>query len=78
MKNKHAQELGKLGGQATKKKYGKAHYLKLAEHMNKVRESKKLCQHEGDKTNNHPQFCLKCGKEFAYDDLLTYLSNRET
>ena len=35
-KNKSAIELGRLGGQATKKKYGKAHYQKLAQHMNEV------------------------------------------
>lgn len=37
MKNKSAQQLGKLGGLATKKKYGKEHYQKLAENMNKKR-----------------------------------------
>jgi hypothetical protein len=41
MKNKAAQELGKLGGQATKKKHGTAHYRKLAEHMNRVRAEKR-------------------------------------
>ena len=40
MKNKHAQVLGKLGGLATKKKYGKAHYQKLAENMNKKKKEK--------------------------------------
>ena len=40
MVNKSAQELGRLGGQATKKKYGKAHYQKLAENMNKKRWGK--------------------------------------
>ena len=40
MKNKHAQALGKLGGQATKKKYGKAHYQKLAENMNRKKKLK--------------------------------------
>jgi len=40
MKNKHAQILGKLGGQATKKKYGKAHYQRLAENMNKKKLAK--------------------------------------
>jgi hypothetical protein len=39
--NKSAQKLGKLGGQATKAKHGKAHYQKLAEHMNKIVKSKK-------------------------------------
>lgn len=36
-----AQELGKLGGQATVKKHGKEHYRRLAEHMNKVRKDRK-------------------------------------
>ena len=34
-KDLNAQALGKLGGIATKKKYGKAHYQKLAANMNK-------------------------------------------
>jgi hypothetical protein len=34
-------ELGRQGGLTTKKKYGKEHYQKLAEHMNKVRAEKK-------------------------------------
>jgi len=38
-----AQSLGKLGGLSTKKKYGKAHYQKLAKHMNEV---KKLKSHD--------------------------------
>ena len=41
MINKAAQKLGRLGGEATKKKYGAEHYKKLAEHMNKVRKQKK-------------------------------------
>jgi hypothetical protein len=39
--NSSAQKLGKLGGQATKKKYGKTHYQKLAKHMNEVVKLKK-------------------------------------
>ncbi len=31
----HASMMGKLGGLATKKKYGKSHYQKLAQNMNK-------------------------------------------
>lgn len=43
MKNPNAQSLGKLGGEATKKKYGKEHYRKLAENMNKkIKEKKAL------------------------------------
>lgn len=38
--NKSAQELGKLGGQATKNKYGRTHYQKLAKHMNEVIKEK--------------------------------------
>lgn len=34
LKNPAAQALGRLGGEATKKKYGKAHYQKLAANMN--------------------------------------------
>jgi len=34
-------KLGKRGGEAVSKKYGKAHYQKLAEHMNKVIAEKK-------------------------------------
>jgi len=41
MKNKHAKALGRLGGLATKKKYGKEHYKKLAENMNKKIKEKK-------------------------------------
>jgi len=42
MTNKHAKALGKLGGFATKKKYGKEHYQKLAENMNKkIKEKNK-------------------------------------
>ena len=33
----HASMLGKLGGLATRKKYGKEHYQKLAANMNKKR-----------------------------------------
>lgn len=40
--NKAAQQLGKKGGMVTKKKYGKKHYKKLAEHMNKVRRLKSM------------------------------------
>jgi len=40
MKNKHAVELGRKGGKATKKKHGKKHYQKLAENMNKKRWGK--------------------------------------
>ena len=40
IKNRHAQVLGKLGGLATKKKYGKAHYKRLAENMNRKKKAK--------------------------------------
>lgn len=42
MKNPNAVALGKLGGQTTKKKYGKKHYTKLAENMNRKRAEKKI------------------------------------
>lgn len=35
MVGQSASMLGRLGGKATKKKYGKAHYQKLAANMNK-------------------------------------------
>ena len=38
MKNKHAVALGRKGGQATKRKYGKKHYQRLAENMNKKKK----------------------------------------
>jgi len=41
MTNEHARILGRLGGLATKKKYGKKHYQKLAENMNKKLKEKK-------------------------------------
>lgn len=40
MKNKAAQQLGKMGGLATSKKYGREHYLKLAENMNRKKKVK--------------------------------------
>ena len=40
-KNKAAVELGRLGGLATKKKYGKAHYQRLADNMNRKLKKKK-------------------------------------
>ena len=51
MSNAAAKKLGRLGGLATKKKYGKAHYQKLAENMNrKIREKKeRLSRGETDK-----------------------------
>ncbi len=42
MTNKHAKELGRLGGLATKKKHGKKHYQKLADNMNKKIKEKKI------------------------------------
>ncbi len=41
MTNKAAQKLGRLGGLATKKKYGKKHYQRLAESMNRKLKEKK-------------------------------------
>lgn len=40
MTNKAAQSLGKLGGLATRKKYGKEHYQKLAANMNAKKKAK--------------------------------------
>lgn len=41
MTNAAAKKLGRLGGLATKKKYGKKHYQMLAENMNrKIKEEK--------------------------------------
>ena len=37
-----AKKLGSMGGKATSKKYGKGHYQKLAENMNKKKKEKKL------------------------------------
>lgn len=34
----------------------------------KVEASKGECIHEGDRSNFHPQYCTKCGKEFMYDN----------
>lgn len=31
-------------------------------------ERKGECMHEGDRSNFHPQYCTKCGKEFMYDN----------
>lgn len=42
LNEERARGLGKLGGQATKKKYGKEHYQKLAKNMNEKRWGKKL------------------------------------
>lgn len=41
MTSKAAQELGKKGGEATLKKYGKKHYQKLAENMNRILAAKR-------------------------------------
>lgn len=54
-------KLGRQGGLTTKKKYGKDHYKKLAEHMNKVRAAKKKAK-EGTKG-------LKKGKSVKKNDL---------
>lgn len=41
-KNEAARQLGRAGGEKTKKLYGLKHYQKLADHMNAVRRSRKL------------------------------------
>ena len=41
MKNKAAQELGKKGGQRTKKKYGKKYFQEIGRKAAKVRWGKK-------------------------------------
>ena len=50
-KNKHAVKLGRKGGLATKKKYGKKHYQKLAENMNRKRKQNKR-EHTGWEEEN--------------------------
>jgi hypothetical protein len=42
MKNKAAQQLGSLGGKATKAKYGIEHYRRLAANMNRKKAMKKV------------------------------------
>jgi hypothetical protein len=37
----YLQKQGKKGGKTTLKKYGKAHYRKTAEHMNKVLKARR-------------------------------------
>lgn len=61
-----AQALGSLGGKATKKKYGKEHYRKLAKNMNKKRWGKAVqCSHvwRGIQCTNP---ALKGGKCFTH------------
>lgn len=37
----YLQKQGKKGGNTTLKKYGKAHYVKRAEHMNKILKARR-------------------------------------
>lgn len=48
-KDPEAQSLGRKGGLATKAKYGKAHYIKLALRMNEVRRAKARRKKQNEK-----------------------------
>lgn len=37
----NVKQMARLGGLAVSKKYGRDHYLRLAEHMNKMKKEKK-------------------------------------
>jgi len=36
-----------------------------------------VCNHVGDKTDFHPQFCRKCGAEFMYDTMTKQTSTTQ-